>query len=228
MVAVAIGAAAVVGAGTTLATGSKAAKAQKNAANQQITESRREYDTSRADYAPWRDTGKAALDRMASIYGLNPTAGGSGAPATAPDYSSFYASPDYNFRYGEGLKAIDRGAAASGLLHSGAAVKAEERFGSGIAAGEFGNYWNRLAGVAGVGQAATDTTTQAGMNATGQINNAYQQAGNARASSYANTGSAVNSGINNVLSAYLYSRGGGFGTAPTGSTGTTVPYFGNA
>src|SRR3546814_2166931 len=59
--------------------GSKSAKAQKNAANQQaqqaadqIAEERRQYDTTRADYAPYRETGYKALDTLSSLYGVNP------------------------------------------------------------------------------------------------------------------------------------------------------------
>jgi hypothetical protein len=57
--------------------------------------------------------------------------------------------------------------------------------------------------MAGVGQAATNTTVAAGQNAASTISNNLIASGNARASSYANTGSAINSGLNNVMSAYL-------------------------
>lgn len=185
---------AVIGAGASAISGSKAAKAQKNAAAQQVAEQRRQYDQTRTDLAPWRTAGSNALDILMR------TQGG--------DMSGFTTSPGYQFRQQEGLKAIDRSNAARGLLNSGAADKARMRYGEGLAGAEFGDWWNRLAGVAGVGQAATNTTAAAGQNAANNISNAYQQAGNARASSYANTGSAVNSGINNVLSAYLFSQGG--------------------
>jgi hypothetical protein len=203
-VGIAIGGAAVVGGATTLASGSKAAKAQKKAADQQVAESRRQYDQDRADLAPWRQTGASALERLSREYGLSPTERG------GPD-SEFIASPGYEFRRDEGLRAIDRSNSARGLLTSGAADKARMRYAEGLGASEYDSYWNRLAGLAGVGQSATTTGIAAGQNSTGQINNAYREAGNARASSYANTGSAINSGINNVLSAYLYQRGGGFG-----------------
>ena len=90
-----------------------------------------------------------------------------------------------------------------------------QRYGEGLAASEYGDWWNRLAGMAGVGQAATNTTVAAGQNATNGITSAIGAAGNARASSYANTGSAINSGLNNIMSAYLYNRGWGSpGTKP--------------
>lgn len=197
-----MGGSAILGAGSQIIAGNKAAKAQKKAADQSIAEQRRQYDQTRADYAPWRAAGSGALDMLSRAYGIG---------GQAPDLSAFQASPGYQFRYNEGLRGIDRGAAARGLLHSGAAVKAEQRFGEGLAANEFGDWWNRLAGVAGIGQAAVSGTAAAGANSSNNISNAYTQQGNARASSYANTASAINSGINNVMSAYLYNFGGGFG-----------------
>lgn len=197
MVAVAIGGAAVVGAGSSIIAGNKASKAQKNAANAQIAEQRRQYDQTRADYAPWRAAGQSALDRLTNEMKSGAT-------------TAFTKTPGYDFRLSEGVKAAERSAAARGLLASGATMKAVQRYGEGLASDEYGNWWNRNAGLAGVGQAATDSTTQAGMNATNNITGAIGNAGNARASSYANTGSAINSGINNVLSAYLAHQGGFF------------------
>ena len=130
---------------------------------------------------------------------------------TADPFAGFYASPDYQFRLSEGLKAIERSAAARGALRSGATMRSIGRYAQGEAAGEFGNYFNRLAGLAGVGQAATDSTSQAGQNYANAASNAYTNAGNARASAYANTGSAINQGVGNLASAYLYRAGGGFG-----------------
>lgn len=199
------GVAGVAGAAISAKAGSKAAKAQQTAANQQVAESRRQYDQDREDWAPWRSTGGAALARLANEYG-----GGT---------SSFEASPGYDFRRTEGLRSIDRERSARGLLNSGAADKARMQYGDNLASAEYGDWWNRNLGLAGMGQNATAQTSQAGQAYTGQINNAYQNAGNARASSYANTGSAINSGINNVLSAYLYQQGGGFG----GQAGITPP-----
>lgn len=196
--AAAIVGASVIGAGSSIIAGNKASKAQKNAANQQIAEQRRQYDQDRADWAPWRATGESALARL-----NNEMTGG----AT----SAFTKTPGYDFRLTEGVKAAERSAAARGLLGSGAAMKGIQRFGEGLASAEYSNWWDRNAGLAGVGQNATAATSQSGQNTTNNITAAIGNAGNARASSYANTGSAVNSGINNVLSAYLAQQGGMFG-----------------
>jgi hypothetical protein len=210
--------AAVVGGAATMITGSKAAKAQQQAANQQITEERRQYDQSRADLAPWRDTGSAALSKLAGMYGVGSgttaTTGAAGSTTGDQAYGGFFTSPGYQFRLDQGNQAVQRSAASRGLLASGATVKAIDRYSQGLASSEYNNFSDRLAQIAGFGQNATNATVAAGENATAGIVGAYGRAGDARASSYANTGSAINGTINNALSAYLYTQGGGFGKAP--------------
>lgn len=224
MVAVAIGTAVagVVGAGASIIEGNKAANAQKSAAQSQINETQREFNIEQANYAPWLNTGRSALSVLAGQYGLNPA--GSTSPNTPGNYGAFTSSPGYQWQLNQGLQAIDRQNSARGLLNSGAADKARMTYAEGLASQDYGNWWNRLAGLAGTGQTAAAQTAQAGQASVGQINNALQQQGNATASSYLNTGSAINSGINNVLSAYLFSRGGGFGAPSMGY----YPGYGNA
>jgi hypothetical protein len=190
--------------------GKKAANAQLQAGREQIAELRRQYDTTRADFEPWRVVGQGALGKMAGAYGIPiPGAGGeAGAnPSAADPYGGFFTSPGYRFRLDEGTKAVERSAASRGLLKSGGAVKAIQRYGEGLASSEYDAFWNRLAGLAGVGQAATGQTAAAGQAASQGIAGAYGMMGNARASSYANTGSAINNGINNALQAYLFMQG---------------------
>lgn len=81
MVAVAIGGAALVGGAATVIAGNKAAKAAQNAANTSADVQRYQYDTTRADYAPYRQVGQDALYKLADMYGVSrPT----GAPSTTP------------------------------------------------------------------------------------------------------------------------------------------------
>lgn len=49
---------------------SDAADAQTASAQAQINESRRQYDQTRADNAPWRDTGASAVNRLAYLLGV--------------------------------------------------------------------------------------------------------------------------------------------------------------
>lgn len=206
----AIAGAAIVGAGASIYSAKKAAKAQTTAADQSVAEQRRQYDQTRADQTPWRTAGSAAIDKMAAVYGLN------GMTAKNPDgtpaqYGGFFASPDYQFRKDESIKAANAGLASRGLLNSGAAVRAKTALAGNLASSEFGDWWNRLAGVAGVGQTATQATSNAGQNAANNISAAYQNAGNARASAYMNTGAAINNGLQNMAGLYAFGAGGGFG-----------------
>jgi hypothetical protein len=213
----AIAGAAIVGAGASIYSAKKAAKAQTKAADQSIAEQRRQYDQTRADQTPWRTAGSAAIDKMAAVYGLN------GMTAKNPDgtpaqYGGFFASPDYQFRKDESIKAANAGLASRGLLNSGAAVRAKTALAGNLASSEFGDWWNRLAGVAGVGQTATQATSNAGQNAANNISAAYQNAGNARASAYMNTGAAINNGLQNMAGLYAFNAGGGFGGGSSGAT----------
>lgn len=214
MPAAAIIGASVLSAGASIISGNKANKVLKDTSTQQIAESRRQYDQDRADLAPWRTTGGAAQEKLARLYGL-----AGGTPSDQP-YGGFFQSPDYQFRLDQGKQALERSASARGLLGSGAALKAANNYAQNTASAEYGDWYSRLAGLAGQGQQATNATVQAGQNNTQNVIGAMGQAGNARASSYANTGAAISNGANNALSAYLFNQGGGFGSGGGGGYGS--------
>lgn len=259
---------AVIGAGASAYSGSKAAKAQKNAAAQQAANERYFYDTTRSDQAPYREAGTGALSKLAQMYGvetpgqtdwqkyissqpdvaadyklhaeMSPEEYGQwhyardgsrrdlapyttgGTQAGVADYGGFTASPGYQFRLNEGIKAVERSAAARGLLGSGGTMKGIQRYGEGLASSEYENYANALRSMAGIGQTATQATSSAGQSASQGISNAFQNAGNARASSYANTGAAINNGISNVMGAYL--QGGFSGDGGSTFQTPTIPW----
>ena len=60
--------------------------------------------------------------------------------------------PSYQFRYQQGMDAVNRQMAASGQLGSGLQMKSLMDYGQQSASQEYGNEWNRLASLAGVGQ----------------------------------------------------------------------------
>lgn len=110
---------------------------------------------------------------------------GAQRPAGAkPLFSGFQADPGFAFRKQQGNEALNNSYAARGGLLSGNALRAAMDFNSGLASQEYGNYWNRLSGLAGVGQSANNTMAQAGQNTAAQVGNNQLQAGNARASGY--------------------------------------------
>lgn len=243
MVAVAIGGSALLGTASSAISGSKAAKAASKAADKSAEVEKYMYDTTRGDFAPYRQVGQGALYKLADMYGVSrpedtpatttstPTtgvggqyiafpggggyyAGGTVTGSTAPKpqkmtagYDGFKASPGYEFRQSEAMKAIERSAAARGALRSGGTMKAIGRYADNIASSEYENYANRLAALAGVGQSATGSTAAAGAQAAQGMAQAYTNAGNAKASAYMNTGNAINEGVSNLAGAYLYNQG---------------------
>lgn len=174
-----------------------AAKAQQQSSQAQIDEERRQYDTTRGDFMPYRSAGYNALNKLESL--------GNG------NMSSFYASPDYNFRRIEGTRGINNSFAARGGAASGNALRALTDYSSNLASGEFGNFWNRVKGVADMGLGATGQTAVAGQNATTGITNAMQQGGDARASGIIGSNNSVMGGVNTGLNNYLLYKGGYFG-----------------
>lgn len=143
--------------------------------------------------------------------GMPATSGAPGmsTPMTAPDYSAFFKSPDYTFRRDEGTRGIENSFAASGGAKSGNALKALADFNSNLAAGEFGNYFNRQAAIAGIGQTATGQSGSAGI-ATGQVvGNALQNSADARASGVAGQYNAIGQGLSGLgqgLGYYMQQR----------------------
>lgn len=170
-----------------------ASRAQVRSANAAIDEQRRQFDLTRQDMMPWMDAGRNALGRLE-----DPTA-------------SFTASPDYEFRRGEGTRGIQQTAAARGGAFSGNALRALAEYNSNLASGEFGNWWNRQAGLAGVGQATASNLGHLGANTAGNVGNALMAAGDARASGIIGGANALSAGVSGALDAWQYGRGGGFG-----------------
>lgn len=121
-----------------------------------------------------------------------------GAAPGAPDYSSFFASPDFNFRMDQGTQALERSAAARGGLVSGNTGAALQDFGQGLASEEYGNFYNRLASLAGLGQTGVNTATTAGMNTANNISGALTDAGNARASGVAGQSDAWGNALGQI------------------------------
>lgn len=209
-------AAAAIGAAGSIIGGSKAKKAAKAQAKAQklaIAEQRRQYDQSRQDMEPWRQSGAGALNALNRLMGIRPVQSNQGYQMTSetaaqlramgypvPDpvapqevadedrYGGFYASPGYQFRMDEGIRGLDRSAASRGMLRSGAQLRALTRYGQGVASDEFGNYYNRLSNIAGLGQTAVNNQATLGQNFAANQTNALGNMANARASGYLSQG----------------------------------------
>jgi hypothetical protein len=118
--------------------------------------------------------------------------------------NAFRTSPGYEFQRGQGLNAVQTSAAAGGQLFSGKTLKSLNQYGQGLADQEFGNWYSRLGGLSGSGDAATGNLVNAGTNTTNSLASLATAGGDARASSYAGVGSALGGGLSNLayLSAY--------------------------
>lgn len=194
----------------------KAAKAQAAAAQAGIDLTRQMYEQGRTDLAPYRDIGNNALGTISGLYGY----GTNGSAGTGtPDYSAFTNSPDYNFAYQQGLKALDNSAASKGLLLSGGQVKDAQTFGQGLASQQYGNYFNRLMGLATMGQGAATASMQGAQNTASSLSNLYQQQGQATASGYVGSANALSGGLQNGLLSYALLGGkSGYGSLAGGSS----------
>ena len=186
--------------------------AQQQAAQQQLAFQQQAYNDSRADLAPYRQAGGNALAQFA-------------AEANTP----FGQSPGYQFRFNEGQRAVQSGAAARGSLNSGRTLQALTNYGQGAASAEYGNYMGRLGQLAGIGQGATNQGVTLNANYAGNsgsilgnqanamtglyggqanaLTTLYGQQGQAQAAGAMQGANALNTGVNNLFD--YWQRGGG-------------------
>jgi hypothetical protein len=183
-----------------------AAQTQANAAAEATAAQERMYNQTRADQEPFRLAGVEAVNKLKPLL----------------DYQKFgmdqfTADPGYQFRLSEGLKGLDRQAAARGGLISGAALKAAGRYGQDYASNEYTNAFNRyqternaqlnpLQSMAGMGQTTAQQLGNAAQNFGNAQANNIMSAGNARASSYLGQANMLNQAIGNYGNYYLQNQ----------------------
>lgn len=145
---------------------------------------------------------------------------------------AFEASPGYQFRLDEGMKAIERAAAARGLRLSGGALKDTARFGQGLASDEYGAFYGRtmndynrqygeamddqnlLRSIAGIGQTATQQQIGAGTNYANATSGNLLRMGDAQAAGYQGTANAITGGLNNFSNILGMAQSGYLGQNP--------------
>lgn len=133
----------------------------------------------RGDMSPWLMAGVDALNRIS-----DPT----------KVLGNFSASPDYAFRLGQGLDAVATSKSVNGLLHSGSALKAVNKYAQDTASAEFGNWWGRQQGLSDRGQQAAGTV----VGANSGLQQTAAQAVAQGASNIINTNNNAASGIINA------------------------------
>lgn len=182
--------ASVIGAGSQIFGAKSAADAQTAAAdknNQRLTD---QYNQTRADLAPYRDTGTFANNKLTDLLS-NPQ-------------DALEKTPGYQFTKIQGLKAVQNGAAARGLGASGAALKGAADFTTGLADRTYQGAYDRLMGVLNTGEnAAAQTGVQGNSLVGAQVANTTGGA-NAQAASYNALGQAGANAANGIGSGVIY------------------------
>lgn len=192
-----VGSAVIGGISANRAAGTQAAAADRAAAGQE-----RMFERQVELSEPWRKAGEQALNKL--------------IPLT--DYQNFgmdqfQADPGYSFRMSEGMKGLERSAAARGGLLSGATLKGIQRFGQDLGSQEYMNAFNRyqteraarlqpLQSLAGVGQTTAQQIGQAGMQTAQNIGETQMSGAAARASGYVGQANALTGALNTGLNYY--------------------------
>lgn len=185
------------------------------------------YTHDQGNTAPYVASGQNALTSIGNLSGLN------GADASKAALANFQTSPGYGFAVQQGLSAVDHGAAANGMLRSGETLRAEQTLGNNLANNQFGEYYNRLSGIAGMGLQGAglqnqSTSTYDGLLG-GQSNTAAQTAnanGMNQASIYGNAINGAAGGVTNAARNGLFSTAMGGGGGLFGGAGVSGGGFG--
>jgi hypothetical protein len=179
------------GAGASLYAANQQSKAAQAAANAQTQAAQSALSQTQAANAPYAQAGNLAISQLMGV--LN------GTNTLSSDPGTLYATQ-------QGQKAIERAAAARGNVGSARTMSELMRNATDYGQTGYNSAWNRLAGLAGVGQNATSQTTQS-------INSLLPQIGNAQAASNI-------AGTNARTSGYLGALGslGNWATSDSGKS----------
>ena len=200
--------------------GSKASKSaaqtQAGAASDATAAQERMFERQVELQEPFRKAGMAGQNRLLELLGL-------GEDKKAKDFGRyasaeftpalFQADPGYAFRVSEGMKALDRTAAARGGLISGSALRGATRYGQEMGSQEYQNAFNRFQtartntlnpfqSLAGVAQSASNTLTGAAGQLGQNIGSNIIGAGNAMAAGQVGSANAYSQGLGQGLNFY--------------------------
>lgn len=193
-----------------------AAKTQAGAAAAATAAERDMFERQVELQEPFREAGLKGQNRLMQLLGI-------GEDKTATDYGKyasaefgmdkFTADPGYAFRMSEGMKGLERSAAARGGLLSGSALKGIQRYGQDLGSQEYQNAFNRyqttrtntlnpFASLAGVAQSASNTMGTAAGNFGQQMGSNIIGAGNAAAAGQVGTANAISQGVGQGINYY--------------------------
>jgi len=169
----------------------------------------------RETMAPYLQGGQTSQNELLRLLGLggDPASAGYGSMAQPFGMEQFQADPGYQFRMDEGMKALERSAAARGGLLSGGFLRGATRYGQDVASQEYMNAFNRyqaerqarlnpLFNLYGIGANAADALSGAQQNYGQGAAQSYMNAANARASNYLTQGNIFSNLLGQAQSAY--------------------------
>lgn len=191
---------------------SKAADAQAAAIRSGQASQERMFNKQTELQEPFRQAGLAGQNRLMDLLGLSDRTGAAGYGTAAQPFgmTQFQADPGYAFRLQEGLKALDRSAAARGGLLSGNQLRGVTQFGQELGSQEYQNAFNRfqaeragqlnpLQSLMGAGQTSANMLTGAAGQFGQQQAESAANLGNLRASGYMGTANAITGGIGQYM-----------------------------
>jgi hypothetical protein len=215
--AIAIPAVATVGSALIGSRASRDASSAQQAAASQASDVQRDIFERQVELqAPFREAGLAGQNRLMELLGIGGTAGapGYGKYATAEfGMDQFKADPGYAFRMSEGMKALERSAAARGGLLSGATLKGIQRYGQDAASQEYQNAFNRFQAertgtlnpfqaLAGTAQSSANVLGQQAGQLGQQLGSNIIGAGNAQAAGAIGQANAIAGGLGQGINFY--------------------------
>ncbi len=223
MPAAAIGAVGSVAGGIASGKGAKkAAKIQAQSAAQQTAALQAMYNTNRELMTPTFNNGAAAQSRLNTLLGL-PGGDGSNAAATLA------ATPGYQFQLNQGVQAVNANAYARGMGNSGAAMKALQDRGNGLAHQNYNNYVNQVGSVADRGVSAMNGLVAQGNLTTGAVNQVAQGNADSQAANAVYQGTNLANTLKGLAGSAGEAFGSSYGSKPNlspgaGMTGATPGY----
>jgi hypothetical protein len=146
---------------------------------------------------PFRQAGLTSQNQLMTLLGLkggDEASGEYGSASKAFGMDQFNADPGYAFRLSEGMKALERSAAARGGLLSGQTLKGINRYGQDMGSQEYQNAFNRYQVERNARLNPLQSLMGAGQTATNQLSGAAGQLGQGLAQGYGNLGQAQASG----------------------------------
>jgi len=209
-------------------TGVSSIDADIAAGNQEVTSNMNNsrtwgmYERTRQDYQPYVELGTSSLADLGQVAGQTPdysySAFQQSPESQLGNMGDFQTDPGYEFTRSEGTRGLENKLSGMGMNNSGRALKELDRYNTGLAdqqygdwyarqAGEYGNYVNRLSGeqtnqynqymgLAGLGSGAIGQTGAYGQSAVNSINQNNQYTTDANAAAAMNQS---DSGLNTAL-----------------------------